>query len=150
VKQDYNNSSIDDLSLGAKLLGWMGVLPFALAYAAVWIDYVDIGHAVFTGYSAVILSFLGGIRWAQALNGQLPKNDFIVSVMPSLLAWVCLLLPTQFALVGLMLGFIGAAYLDLRARPLVTSRAFLKLRLGLSLSVISLHFAALCQIWFRN
>ncbi len=78
------------------------------------------------------------------------KNDFIWAVIPSLLAWICMALPTAFALIGLLLGFIGVAYLDLHARPLVAPKAFMTLRLGLSLTVIGLHFAALAQIWFKN
>ncbi len=85
---------------------------------------------IFVNYSVVILSFLGGIRWVQGLNGQLEKNDFIWSVIPGLLAWICMALPTAFALIGLLSGFIGVAYLDLYARPLVAPKAFMKLRLG--------------------
>ena len=147
----YNNSlPINSLSYAAVVLGWMGVLPFVFACAAAWLGYDKMALVIFVNYSVVILSFLGGIRWAQALNGQLEKNDFVLSVIPSLLAWACMALPTAFALIGLLLGFIGIAYLDLHARPLAAPKAFMRLRLGLSLTVISLHFAALAQIWFRN
>jgi len=132
------------------MLGWLGVLPFLLAWAGVSMGYEKIGLPLFMTYSAVILSFLGGIRWAQALAGQLSQKDFLYSVLPSLLAWVCLMLRPELALIGLALGFAGTAYLDISGRPLHAPIAFIKLRLRLSLAVISLHLTVLCTLSFIN
>jgi hypothetical protein len=149
VNQD-NNKSPSSIAGNSTMLGWLGVLPFLLALAGVLMGYEEVGLPMFIGYSAVILSFLGGVRWAQALAGQLPKQDFLYSVIPSLLAWVCLLLRPEVALVGLALGFAGTAYLDISGRPLNAPIAFITLRLRLSLAVISLHFAVLCTLSFIN
>ena len=149
MNQD-NNISSQRIPGNWGMLGWLGVLPFLLAWAAVFTGYEKVGLPLFIGYSAVILSFLGGIRWAQALAGQLPKQDFLYSVIPSLLAWVCLQLRPELALVGLALGFAGTAYLDTSGRPLNAPIAFITLRLRLSLAVISLHFAVLCTLSFIN
>lgn len=149
MNQD-NNISSQGVPRNSTMLGWFGVLPFLLAWAGVSMGHEKIGLPLFIAYSAVILSFLGGIRWAQALAGHLPKQDFLYSVIPSLLAWVCLMLRPEFALVGLALGFAGTAYLDISGRPLYAPRAFITLRLRLSLAVISLHFAVLCTLSFIN
>ena len=149
MNQDSNNSS-QGMPGNSTMLGWLGVLPFLLAWAGIATGYAEIGLTGFIAYGAVILSFLGGIRWAQALAGQLPKQDFLYSVIPSLLAWACLLLRPEVALVGLALGFAGTAYLDISGRPLHAPKAFITLRLRLSLAVISLHFAVLCTLSFIN
>jgi hypothetical protein len=146
VKQgDYLYAALSPMAL---VLGCLGILPFALAALGMYFGYQpSFALAVFQYYGAVILSFLGGIRWAQALNGQLSGLDFVLSIMPSLLACLSLLLPARLGLVSMAFGFIAVAYLDLVLRPLVASRGFLKLRLGLSIAVISLHFAVLAIVW---
>jgi Protein of unknown function (DUF3429) len=146
VKQ--NDGVLNTLSPMALALGCTGVLPFAFAALGLYLGYYQsFALDLFLYYGAVILSFLGGIRWAQALNGQLDALDFVLSIMPSLLACLSLLLPSRFGLASLALGFIAVAYLDLVLRPLVAPKGFLKLRLGLSIAVISLHFAVLAMVW---
>jgi hypothetical protein len=148
VKQTENE--IQKLPLLPIVLGWMGVLPFVIGVVAVYTrQYEDWAMALFVYYGAVILSFLGGIRWAQALSAQLEKVDYVFAIMPSLFAWLCLALPVKLALIGLALGFTAVAYLDILARPLKAPKAFLRLRFGISLCVIGLHFALLGLVWLR-
>ena len=76
-------------------------------------------------YSAVILSFLGGIRWGLALAGRDPKaSTFVLSVWPSLAGWA--ILPPAIILAPGPVWFL--AYAGLFALPL---------RLGVSLVVIA-------------
>ncbi len=74
MKHNKLSLSITSLSYEAIVLGWMGILPFVLACAAAGLGHDKIALIVFVNYCVVILSFLGGIRWAQALNGQLEKT----------------------------------------------------------------------------
>lgn len=145
-----NRNSLPALPMNAWMLGWLGVLPFLMSYIGILMGHEKTGLMLFVGYGAVILSFLGGIRWAQALAGQLSKVDFLYSVAPSLLAWASLSLGAVWALIGLMVGFACMAYLDTSGRPLRAPKSFISLRLGLSVAVVSLHFAVLCTLWFRN
>lgn len=69
-------------------------------------------------YGAVILSFLGGIRWGHILHDQDQLNRWLplsLSVMPSLVAWLALLLPTKWMLTVLIVGFLIQYALDANA-----------------------------------
>ena len=61
MNQD-NNISSQWIPGNWTMLGCLGVLPFLLAWAGVSMGYEKIGLPLFITYSAVILSFLGGIR----------------------------------------------------------------------------------------
>jgi len=80
-----------------------GAIPFITCSAALWLAppaYRAFATTVLTSYAAVILSFLGGIQWGLAVNliDTAPKSArtmFLLSVVPSLLAWAMLLLPAS-------------------------------------------------------
>ena len=82
-------------------LGLLGLIPFwALAVGLAqtglrpW-DMAALDSALVT-YAAVILSFLGGIRWGLAVarsERQDAALHYIISVVPSLAAWMLLVLP---------------------------------------------------------
>lgn len=101
-------------------LGLAGVLPFAIGmvvYAAGGIWIVDQAFALRStlGYGAVILSFLGGTRWGMGvLLANEDKRDarLSLSVLPSLLGWVALLLPAFPALVLLAVAFAAQGAWD--------------------------------------
>ncbi len=77
----------------AWLLGIAGLVPF---YALLGVVAIQDGASwvtpAFVGYAAVILSFLGGIAWGRALQSAAGR-EFRLSVVPSLFAWLALLLP---------------------------------------------------------
>lgn len=82
----------------ALILGFAGLIPFVAPslFMAVTESYCsDLAFAQLT-YGAAILSFLGGARWGFALPESSPaKPDWINlanSVVPSLLAWVAVLM----------------------------------------------------------
>lgn len=101
-------------------LGLGGALPFAaclVAYAAggLWIVSQALALKVMLAYGAVILSFLGGIRWGLALrleNADRRDARFALSILPSLLGWVALLLPSFPALVLLAVAFAAQGAWD--------------------------------------
>jgi hypothetical protein len=110
----------------ATLLGFGGVLPFAFGAIVAWFS-----PSVFPGafatymllwvliYGAVILSFMGGARWALAMLSDgatgTPMSGLLTAVTPALLGWLAAvpaqLLPVpmpywlRFSL--LAAGFIG-------------------------------------------
>ncbi len=129
----------------ARLLGWSGVIPFAVCAGALWLPQaapweIDILRAL-TAYAAAILSFLGGVRWGAALGGQGPNGidtDLVLAVIPSLLAWCALLLPgTRSPLFALVIAFAVFGVLDAResARAL-WPRWYSRLRIELSVAVL--------------
>ncbi len=106
----------------ALMLGAGGVLPFAaLATAALlgldWRYGLPGGlfrHGL-VAYGAVILSFLGGVRWGVALrHGDMPGRTglLVVSVIPSLAAWVALVIPQPHDLALLIACFLAVAVAD--------------------------------------
>ena len=112
----------EEFSRWAQVLGYGGLIPFFAAAIASWtldepllgIDPIDAGRA----YGAVILSFLGGIRWGLALTSAkqiAAEKDLAISVAPSVAAWAALLLPALPGLVILLAGFIAQLYWDMRA-----------------------------------
>ena len=111
--------ALEDLTPGqwASLLGYAGLVPFALACLGALLlpgDWAAFCARALIAYGAAILSFLGGITWGLCVaTAALPlataRREFLYSVCPSLLAWACLLLPTRPALwllaVGVALAF---------------------------------------------
>jgi hypothetical protein len=91
----------DKAQFPARALTLAGAIPFAGLALAVWIApaeyHAQAGNALIA-YAAVILSFLGGIQWggAVALAESAPKSAqtmWLLSVIPSLLAWAMLFVP---------------------------------------------------------
>ena len=102
----------------ARALGWLGVLPFAAYAAAVAAAWSPPGPAALTvllAYAAVILSFMAGVQWGVSMGvaSGAHTRGYGLSVLPALLAWVCLLLAPVPALALLMLGFAALLAYDL-------------------------------------
>lgn len=105
----------------ALALGLAGVVPFAACAGAPWVVEdpalrADFARAL-AAYGAVILSFLGGVRWgsALALPSAQATPELVLAVIPSLLGWCALLLPGESQpLLALGLGFAVFGILDVR------------------------------------
>ena len=111
----------------AAWLGGLGALPFiALAGAA---PYLDSAHRMFVVHAlgacgAIILSFLGGVHWGLAIvsggNDHHPalRNRLVISIIPSLAAWVALLVPETTGLLILAAALAAMLWVDIRATQL--------------------------------
>lgn len=93
-------------------LGTTGVLPFALLAIMSWIPGPAQPDSQFAlqAYGAVILTFTGALHWGIAMAAtSLQKTEldrlYAWSVVPSLLAWLSLLLPPEWAMALLLIGF---------------------------------------------
>lgn len=121
------------------LLGTAGLLPF-------WGLAMGIGLAPLGGasapsfatalatYGAVIVSFLGGIRWGLATRADQPAvaAQYVLAVVPSLLAWAALALPPVWSLAGLGLVALVLGPLDTRLVGTLAPAWYGRLRLILS------------------
>lgn len=81
----------------AKVLGYMGLIPFIGLGAATWLLVGSArAQAQFTllAYGATILSFLGAIHWGLAMRDRLDPSPrwLIWGVAPSLVGWVAIVL----------------------------------------------------------
>ena len=93
-------------------LGLAGLIPFwalalaLLIHSAFGFDMVRLDWALAT-YAAIIVSFLGGIRWGLALRGGEDPAPYAISIVPSLVAWAALAAPEPWRLV--ILGVVALA-----------------------------------------
>lgn len=139
------------IPLSALLLGLLGLIPFLSPSLALLIPYdpYELGarafHMMLVTYAALIASFLGGVRWGNALAKPHRHGlDFTVSVIPSLVAWLALATPRPYDLVVLlgvflMLG-VGDVGLAMRGHA---PRWFGKLRVILTTGVTASLLLAL-------
>ena len=127
-------------------LGYAGLLPFVGLAGLMWLGRADLLPFVATGlvgYAAVIVSFLGGIHWGlgfmRAEGGHAPADSvsrrfhFVWGIVPSLVAWLALMLPAVVALPSMGLALLVCYAVDRRTYPGLGLSHWLRLRLHLSL-----------------
>lgn len=129
------------------LLGASGLLPF-VAPVFILVFFADIPaapiHSALLTYGAVILSFLGGIQWGLATvrsKKSTPETtislQFIISVIPSLLGWAAVLIPTRIGYFVLALSFAAVLAFELATnRWRDVPDWYVRLRTGLTLVVV--------------
>lgn len=103
----------------ALLLGLGGLIPFAAGAAALWLPVAGLppalGLKLIIGYGAIILSFLGGIRWGTAIGPYDTRRQGVelsASVLGSLAGLAAILIPSVPALTLLIAGFLMQALWD--------------------------------------
>ena len=134
-------------------LGYGGLLPFVALAVAAWVDqnHSSLWRDALFNYGAVILSFVGALHWGFAMSqsdmtAHQRTRSFVWSVVPSLLAWMALLMTPKYAVMLLVAGFLIHFWQDRRLVQLVNLPAwYLPLRLRLTfaavLSLISIYFS---------
>lgn len=117
-------------------LGYAGLLPFVAGAVLVWLVRPEVHPYValaLSGYAAVILSFLGGIHWGLAMRDPVPPLPWLAwGVVPSLVAWLAMLMPANAGLVVFGLALLGCYGVDRRLYPLQGVAHWLTLRFRLS------------------
>jgi hypothetical protein len=141
----------------ALFLGSFGLLPFLAGGVGVWLDGLgDLQYALpmlVLIYGAIITSFLGGVRWGAAMqNGATQEQTryLIISIVPSLLAFIALTLPLASGLVLLTIVFLSQALIDILAVKAGHLAAwFAPLRLLLSAGVCVSFVSMLVEMLIR-
>jgi Protein of unknown function (DUF3429) len=125
------SSSDLSLSLTTQALGVAGLLPFVAGAAALAFGppaWHDGAARALLAYAALIVSFLGGIHWGSP-TGAAHDGARLWGVVPSLLAWPSLLLPSaRFALIGLTASLALCWAVDRARFPAMGLSALLPLR----------------------
>jgi hypothetical protein len=138
---------MDSVKRTAALLGYGGLIPFALAALAIHGPWpgAALSTRIFIGYGAAILAFLGGIQWGLAMRpgAERATERMTVGVLPSLLAWVALQLPAAAAIPALAAGFAGLLLWERGRCPLNDPAWYAGLRTRLTLAVLICHAVAL-------
>ncbi len=132
--------SLHSIPLAVRILGFGGLVPFFATSIAAIATGPSLRHfflQALLSYGAIILSFLGGIRWGLAsarhdVRGLL--MPLFISVLPAILAWLSLLLPVFAGLMVLSISLSAMLWADLK---LATAPAWYPvLRLYLSIGAI--------------
>jgi hypothetical protein len=125
----------------AHRLGYAGLLPFVFGALLVWFvrpDAHPYATLALSAYAAVIVSFLGGIHWGIAMREAAPPSSmFVWAIVPSLVAWIAVMMPANAGLVVLGVMLCVCYAVDRRIYPLHGLGRWLTLRFRLS-SVASL------------
>ena len=118
-------------------LGYAGLIPFILLAALMWLvdaELLPFVAIALGGYAATIVSFLGGVHWGIGfMKGEAsPRFHFIWGVVPSLIAWLALMMPAYAALP--LLGLVVAACyaVDSKTYPAAGLASWLPMRLRLT------------------
>lgn len=120
----------------AHRLGYAGLVPFVAGAALVWLVWPE-AHPYATlalaTYAATIVSFLGGIHWGVAFRSDEPDPArFAWGVVPSLVAWVAVVMPPDAGLVVLGAMLVVCYAVDRRVYPAAGLQRWLTLRFRLS------------------
>ena len=146
--QNHAVSSELRIPANAVWLGGLGVVPFAASSAVAMLASPKIaahGEFALLAYSAVILSFLGGILWGRILAfGSIEDisketRTLITSIVPSLIGWIAVLIGPGLGLPVLAMAFFLMMVTDLiHAKGNLFPAWYPKLRIPLTLAVIPL------------
>lgn len=119
----------------AKILSYLGIIPFAVLSLANLLDYNYIFEL--KTYGALILGFLGGINWGVSLN---KKNNkiLLISVVNILLCWFFMIIVDDLSfLIILMVLFLLQLIIDYKIfRSDSYEKWFVSLRLTITLIVL--------------
>lgn len=134
----------DTIPAAAAWLGYAGIIPFALLAVFHVLGLTPGGIEPLNGfliYSAVILSFLGGIRWgALARSNTIHMTGLIMSVLPSLWAlFVVWLAPAGLAVWLMAAGYAFMGILDCGWPANGIAPWMRRLRARLSVAVVACH-----------
>lgn len=128
----------------AAVLSYAGLIPFIAPVILILFAGPTARPAAldaFLVYGAIILSFLGGIRWGAASSAKFNADSaLLISVLPSLWAVACLLLPSdQVSAWGMMTGFVLMGLADWLYPGLHVASWMRPLRVRLTLAVVACH-----------
>ncbi|UJR28815.1 hypothetical protein I4U23_010039 [Adineta vaga] len=95
-------------------LGVLGLIPFAAVPVYMYSTGIYSPDLAFTqlAYSASILSFIGGIRWGKLLEQSNDWKQYTYSILPSIAAWLALLVPGRWSLLWALSSLQGFAFYD--------------------------------------
>lgn len=118
-------------------LGYAGLVPFILLPSLMWLvdtELLPFVAMALIGYASTIVSFLGGVHWGIGFmkGDAAPRFHVIWGVVPSLFAWVALMMPAYAALPLLGLVVVACYVVDSKTYPNAGLAGWLALRLRLT------------------
>lgn len=118
-------------------LGYAGLIPFASLALLMWIVTPEANPLVaiaLTSYAATICAFLGGIHWGIGLRHNAPsrKLHMVWGVVPSLVAWIGVMMPAYAGLPVLAVLLVACYLVDRKTWPEAGLRDWMTLRFRLT------------------
>ena len=146
-----------DISEKSKRMAWLlslgGTIPFmglavTLVFAPAEFPQFDFAVLALVTYGAIILSFLGGVRWGVALTraeGRSASQVFVLSVVSALIGWAAVFIDQPAGFIILAIAFFAHGIWDYGAWCTdVMQEWFVKLRMVVSgIVIVSLLIAAI-------
>ncbi len=144
------NSKTKNLAWFLSLAGFIPFLALALGLYLSGINHEAFSSLfdIFKIWSAIILSFLGGIRWGFAIaNEPFENKNLAISVIPSILAWFVLLLPDAYTILALLVLFaVHGAWDSFYINEGKVAPWFGNIRIILTFLVIAAHVLVLFAV----
>jgi len=129
----------------ARLLALSGYVPILVLL--LWLMGVDAAHpareptlALLESYCAIILSFLGGIRWGLGMvfRGGGSPRDLIASCVPPLVGWAAVYAPVPYAFALFAVAFAAqGAWDNFAVHAGMAPRWYGRLRILLTVLVVA-------------
>lgn len=140
--------SNNKVSAVGRLLGYFGLVPFVTLAALSFLVSSEHRSAVIFGllaYGVTIVSFLGAIHWGLTMVENIPnKQQLVWGVLPSLLAWISLMVQVEFGLLLLAAVLLVCLVVDYKIYPNFGLDHWLRMRLILStVAIVSTVLPAL-------
>lgn len=120
----------------ARRLAYAGLLPFVAGALFTWLvrpEALPFVTAALSAYAAVIVALLGGIHWGFAMRqADAPASLAGWGVVPSLVAWVAVVMPPYAGLVVQGAMLVACYLVDRRVYPAQGAAGWLTLRFRLT------------------
>jgi hypothetical protein len=117
-------------------LGIAGLIPFIVLAGSSFAlpsSYKDTILLVLLAYGASISSFLGAIHWGLTMRDENPNGMYLIwGVMPSLIAWISLMLNPDLGLLLVTALLWVCLIIDAKIYPIYGLRHWLPMRLFLT------------------
>jgi hypothetical protein len=133
-------SSSNNISPAVRLLAYSGLVPFiALAALSFLASPTHRPTVIFSllAYGATIISFLAAIHWGLTMIENPPnKQQLVWGVVPSLLAWISLIIEVELGLLLVAAVLLMCLVVDYKIYPGFGLEHWLRMRLILSIVAI--------------
>ncbi|GEM_PF-184531 len=128
----------------AVVLGLVGLIPFVFMPISYLLNWLPISESAryFTAYSAVLLSFFGGIYWWDAISKQNYGTKMYVGMLPTIIGWLCLVFSGDVKVLGVLsASYVAVLFYDKYALslPKLQIVSYISLRMLLTSVVVITH-----------
>ena len=128
----------------AVLLGLAGLIPFIAMPIALQFNLLSTTQSAsyFVQYSAVLLSFFGGVHWWDAVSNQRYGKQMYIAMLPTIIGWLCLVFSYDIKALGVLsMSYVAILVYDKFTLVLPKDQivSYISLRMALTTVVVVTH-----------